>query len=45
MAGRIAMTPEELRDAAAFLDTSREEINEKVNSVQAKVEEAAAYHW
>lgn len=41
MAGRIAMTPEELRSAADFLDSSREEINEKVTGVQNKVEEVA----
>ena len=41
MAGRIAMTPEELRDAATFLDNSREDINEKINSVESKVNEVA----
>ncbi len=38
---QIRITPEELRDAADFLDSSREEISEKINSVDQKVTEVA----
>lgn len=39
MATRITMTPEELRTAAQFLDTTREEIAEKISAVESKVNE------
>lgn len=38
---QIRITPEELRDAADFLDTSREEISEKIISVENKVTDVA----
>ena len=41
MADRIEITPEELRQAADFLDTSREEISEKITSVETKVNDVA----
>lgn len=37
MAARITMTPEELREAASFLDSTREEIAEKIGAVESKV--------
>lgn len=41
MAGQIRITPEELRDAATFLDNSRAEIGEKVKGVDGKIDQIA----
>ena len=38
---QIRITPEELRDAATFLDGSREDIAEKIAAVESKVNEVA----
>lgn len=44
MAERILVTPEELREAAEFLVSAKEEIIERVNQVSNKIEEIAA-NW
>ena len=41
---QIKITPEELREAADFLDTSREEISEKIGAVESKVK-TVANNW
>lgn len=41
MAERIEITPQELRDAADFLDTSREDIAEKIKGVENQVNTVA----
>ena len=37
MAARITMTPEELRDAATFLDKTKDDIIDKIKDVQSEV--------
>lgn len=44
MAERILVTPEELREAADFLKSAKEEIVDKVNQVSNKIDEIAA-NW
>lgn len=44
MAERILVTPEELREAAEFLMSAKEEIYDKVNDVTKKINEIAA-NW
>lgn len=41
---QIKITPEELRDAADFLDTSRGEISDKIDAVESRVN-AVADNW
>lgn len=38
---QIKITPEELRDAADFLDTSRGEISDKIDAVESRVNTVA----
>lgn len=39
MAERILLTPQELRDAAEFLENASQEVEEKINAVSSKIEE------
>lgn len=44
MAERILLTPEELREAAEFLKSTKEDIVERVNQVSSKIDDVAA-NW
>lgn len=44
MSQTIRITPEELREAAKFLDESREEISTKIAAVESRVNDVAA-NW